>query len=107
MNAETIFDIQASLCSAMSHPLRQQIVHILREGSKTVREICELTGQPQATVSRNLTVLRNAKILSAERDSQHVSYQIANKKMVEICDLMHAVLLEQIQQQSDLISKLE
>ena len=107
MAAETIFDIQAGLCKAMSHPLRQQIVHILRDGPMTVRAICERIEQPQASVSRHLSVLRNERILTTERNSQHVSYRIANMKMVEICDLMREVLLEQVQKQSDMISKLE
>lgn len=107
MATETIFDIQAGLCKAMSHPVRQEILHVLRDGPKTVSEICDLLGQPQASVSRHLSVLRNERILSAERNSQYVAYQIANMKMVDICELMREVLMEQVQQQSELISKLE
>ena len=42
MSVESIYDIQVNLCRAMSYPLWKEIVHILREGAKTVGEICDL-----------------------------------------------------------------
>jgi ArsR family transcriptional regulator len=96
MNHERIFEIQAELCRAMGNPLRMKIVHLLREDSLTVNEIASATNTHQATVSRNLTVLRNAGIVVTRREGSKILYHVANPKLVSVCDLMREVLEEQI-----------
>jgi len=103
MSHEKIFEIQAELCRAMGNPLRMEIVHLLRSGPLNVNDIASGVEQHQATVSRNLTVLRNAGIVVTERDGNNVVYQIANPKLVDVCDLMRQVLMEQIDQRSKLL----
>ena len=103
MSHEKIFEIQAELCRAMGNPLRMEIVHILRSGPLNVNDIASTVGQHQATVSRNLTILRNAGIVLTDRDGNNVLYQVANPKLVDVCDLMREVLLEQINERSKLL----
>jgi DNA-binding transcriptional ArsR family regulator len=100
MSHEKIFEIQAELCRAMGNPLRMEIVHLLRSGSLNVNDIASAVDQHQATVSRNLTVLRNAGIVVTRRDGNNVLYQVANPKLVDVCDLMREVLIEQIDERS-------
>ena len=100
MSHEKIFEIQAELCRAMGNPLRMEIVHLLRSGPLNVNDIASAVDQHQATVSRNLTVLRNAGILVTRRDGNNVLYQVANPKLVDVCDLMREVLTEQIDERS-------
>jgi len=100
MSHEKIFEIQAELCRAMGHPLRMEVVHLLRNGSLNVNDIATAVDQHQATVSRNLTILRNAGVVTTERDGNNILYQIANPKLVDVCDLMRDVLIEQIDQRS-------
>ena len=103
MSHEKIFEIQAELCRAMGNPLRMEIVHLLRSGPLNVNDIASTVEQHQATVSRNLTVLRNAGIVITHRDGSNVLYQVANPKLVDVCDLMREVLLEQIDERSKLL----
>ena len=103
MSHEKIFEIQAELCRAMGNPLRMEIVHLLRSRSLNVNDIASAVDQHQATVSRNLTVLRNAGILVTRRDGNNVLYQVANPKLVDVCDLMREVLMEQIDERSKLL----
>lgn len=100
---EKIFEIQAELCKAMGNALRMEIVHLLRNGPQNVNDIATAVEQHQATVSRNLTILRNAGIVNTERDGNNILYQIANPKLVDVCDLMREVLIDQIDQRSKLL----
>jgi DNA-binding transcriptional ArsR family regulator len=100
MSHEKIFEIQAELCRAMGNPLRMEIVHLLRNGPLNVNDIASAVEQHQATVSRNLTVLRNAGIVVTQRDGTSILYQVANPKLVEVCNLMREVLIEQIDEHS-------
>lgn len=106
MSFQTIYEIQADLCRTMSSAPRLEIVHLLRDGPKRVSEIVEITGYPQGTISRHLAVLRNGGVLKATRQGKDIFYQIANPKIVNICDLMREVLAEETSQRSRLIKDL-
>jgi DNA-binding transcriptional ArsR family regulator len=100
---QTIFEIQANLCRTMSHALRLEIVHLLREKPRRVMDIAASTGHSPSAISRHLGVLRHGGVLMTERHGQEIFYQIANPKMVTICDLMREVLMEEASRQSNLI----
>lgn len=93
----SIFEIQADFCKAMGNAGRLQILHVLRERPMNVSEICRETGLPQGNVSRHLACLRNVGVVIAERQGKGTVYRIADRKIVEVCDLVRSVLTEQIQ----------
>jgi DNA-binding transcriptional ArsR family regulator len=103
MIQQTIFEVQSNLCRTMSHKLRLQIVHLLRDGPMRVQDIADSTGSSQSTISRHLSALRHGGILKTERHKQEIFYQIANPKITAICDLMREVLMEEASRQSRLI----
>jgi ArsR family transcriptional regulator len=103
MPTTSIYEIQAELCRTMSNAIRLEIVHILREGPKRVNEIVQAAGQPQSVISRHLGVLRNGGVVTAQRRAQDVYYQIANPKIVNICNLMREVLAEEASHKSILV----
>ena len=103
MSQRSIFEIQADLCKCMSSAVRIEIVHVLRDGPQRVSEIARNTGHPQGTISRHLRVLRNGGVVIAHRHGQDVIYQIANPKIVEICDLMREVLVAESSRRSNLV----
>jgi DNA-binding transcriptional ArsR family regulator len=103
MSSIPIYEIQAELCHTMSNAIRLEIVHFLREGPRRVTEIAQATGHPQSVISRHLGVLRHGGIVTAERHGQDVIYQIANPKIVNICDLMREVLAEEASRRSKLM----
>jgi ArsR family transcriptional regulator, virulence genes transcriptional regulator len=103
MSQQSIFEIQAELCKCMSSAVRIEIVHVLRDGPQRVSEIARNTGHTPAIISRHLQVLRNGGIVIANRHAQDIIYQIANPKIVEICDLMREVLVEESSRRSKLI----
>ena len=103
MSQRSIFEIQADLCRCMSSAIRIEIVHVLQDGPQRVSEIARITGHPQASISRHLGVLRNGGVVIAHRHAQDVVYQIANPKIVSICDLMRDVLVEESSRRSKLV----
>ena len=103
MPPDAIYEIQAELCRTMSNAIRLEIVHILRQGPRCVKEIAQATGQSQSVISRHLGVLRNGGILTSQRSGQDIIYQIANPKIVNICDLMREVLAEEASRRSELM----
>ncbi|MEO7823224.1 MAG: autorepressor SdpR family transcription factor [Gemmatimonadaceae bacterium] len=61
---------------ALSDPTRREILELLRDGPRTSGEIAEKFTTSWATVSRHLSVLKDAELILAERDGQHVVYEL-------------------------------
>ena len=95
MKSQTIFDIQARLCSSMGHPIRLEIVHNLRDGPKCVHELAEILKQSQPMISRHLAVLRAIGVVLTDHQKQNVYYRISNPKLLDVCDSLRDILEEQ------------
>ena len=61
---------------ALSDPTRRAILRLLRDGPLTSGTIAESFPSAWATVSRHLSVLREADLVLAERDGQTIRYQL-------------------------------
>jgi DNA-binding transcriptional ArsR family regulator len=67
---------QDSVFRALSDPTRRAIVKMLRKGPLTSGEIADRFPSSWATVSRHLAVLREADLISAERNGNSISYEL-------------------------------
>ncbi len=88
----------------MGNASRLHILHVLRDRPKSVREICQETGLVQSNVSHQLTCLRNVGVVAAKRNGTEMTYQMTDEKIVEVCDLVRSVLIEQIQKRSRIMN---
>ena len=61
---------------ALGDPTRREILRLLRSGPRTSGEIAEHFPATWATISRHLGVLREAGLILAERNGQHVLYEL-------------------------------
>ncbi len=68
---------EAEIFSAIGHPIRVKIVHLLAAGPASAGDIARAVGGGRSNVSRHLTVLRQAGILRDERDGLNVNYTLA------------------------------
>lgn len=69
----------ASLGKALASPVRLRLIDLLRQGSRSVEELAEATGESVANVSRHLQHMRGARIVDAEREGRHVRYRLAGE----------------------------
>lgn len=97
----SIFEIQADFCKAMGNASRLQIIHALRERPMNVSEIARHTGLGQPLVSRQLSILHNVGVVEFERHGNETIYQLTDKDIGEVCDLVRKVLTAHMQKQSD------
>jgi ArsR family transcriptional regulator len=61
---------------ALSDPTRREILEMLRSGPRTSGEIADKFSTSWATISRHLSVLKDAGLILAERNGQHVVYEL-------------------------------
>lgn len=89
---DEIYRLHATVCRALSDPKRLLILDLLREGQRSVGDICELLDLPQANVSQHLGVLRDKGLVSTRRDAQWVYYSLVSPKVTEALDLLVGVM---------------
>jgi ArsR family transcriptional regulator len=61
---------------ALADPTRREILRLLRSGPKSSGELAEHFESAWATVSRHLSVLKEAELVSTERDGSTVMYEL-------------------------------
>lgn len=61
---------------ALGHPVRLRLVRALFEGERCVCELIPVAGLAPSTVSRHLSVLKDAGILAEEKRGQQVFYRL-------------------------------
>lgn len=74
--AQARYKTQAQIIKALAHPTRLFIVDELSRGERCVNELTDLIGAEMPTVSRHLSVLRNASIVDDEKRGAQVFYRL-------------------------------
>lgn len=71
-------DTRAGVLKALAHPTRIYIVDLIeRDGPHCVQDLTEKVGADTSTVSRHLSVLKNAGILSDRKKGTTVYYSLS------------------------------
>lgn len=95
----TTADKQARLFKALMHPVRIQILDILRSSEACVCHIEAILGLRQAYVSQQMAVLRKAGLISDRRDGPNIYYQIVRREVLDLLDMARALVGEDEQSQ--------
>jgi len=71
---------------ALSDPTRREILEMLRAGPRTSGEIAGKFDTSWATISRHLSVLREADLILAERNGQNIVYELNTTVFQEVVE---------------------
>ncbi len=88
--------MHAEFCKTLAHPLRVELMKVLSDGERSVNDLAQAVQTRQPLVSQHLAVLRHLGLVRTRRDGNEVYYRVAYPKMVQACDLLREVLLEQL-----------
>ena len=80
-----IFDRAAQYFSLLSEPARLRIIQAVCTEERSVQDVVELTSLPQPNVSRHLSMLYRAGVLSRRREGTFVFYKISDPMITELC----------------------
>ncbi|MBN1367342.1 MAG: winged helix-turn-helix transcriptional regulator [Dehalococcoidales bacterium] len=100
------YRLKASLCKTFADPRRLIIIEELRNGEKTVSDLMEALAIPQAAISRHLALLRERGVVQTRRAGMNIFYRLTSPKICEACDIVHDILLQQIENDHVLTSNL-
>ena len=79
----------AEVLKALAHPVRLCIVRgLLEKGGCNVCHMQECLGMPQSTTSQHLQKLRSAGIISGQRKGLEITYQVCDKRVIELIEVL-------------------
>ena len=86
-------DLVAKYFRGLGEPTRLRILELLRdEGELSVGALVQRLGVPQPKVSNHLACLRWCGFVEARREHRTVYNRIADKRVLKMLDLAHALL---------------
>ncbi len=91
-----INNLHAEICGGLADPKRIALLYALAEEPKSVTELADILEMPQATVSRNLKILRERSMVIARRQGANIYYSLGDKRIIRALDLLREVLADNL-----------
>ncbi len=90
-------DSATDIFAALAHPTRRQILQDLKDGELAAGEIAARFAASGPTISRHLSVLRQAGLVSERRDGNRILYSLVGERLaLSVGDFLSTVCPEQI-----------
>lgn len=98
------YEERAKIIKALAHPSRLIIVDALVGGEKCVCELRELVGSDMSTVSKHLSVMKEAGIVDDRKVGQQVFYSIRCPCIVNFFGCIEDVMKSNARQKMELVA---
>jgi DNA-binding transcriptional ArsR family regulator len=86
------YEARAKIVKAMAHPTRLFVVDELSRGERCVCDLTEMVGADISTVSKHLSVLKEAGIVSDEKRGLQVYYSLKTPCVLNFFGCVEKVL---------------
>jgi ArsR family transcriptional regulator len=98
------FEARAKVLKALAHPSRLFMVDVLSHGERCVCELTAMVGADMSTVSKHLSVLKSAGILSDDKRGMQVYYKLKMPCVLRFFDCVGEVMARTAEEQAELAS---
>ncbi len=90
---------RATVLKAMGHPTRMFIIEKLNEHPHCVCELTEMIGADTSTISKHLSVLKNAGLVSAKKEGTIVYYSLTCTCIMDFIGCIENVIRNNLERQ--------
>jgi len=97
-NSNNLTRFRAKVFSALSDPIRLEIIEFLRDGEKCVCEITPHLKLLQPVVSRHLKILKSAGLVKRRKKGTWHMYSVTNPEVYAVIDRLNPELLDALKQ---------
>lgn len=98
------YEAKARVLKALAHPTRLWMAEQLAGGERCVCEFVERVGADFSTVSKHLSVLKQAGIVDVDKRGKQVFYRLKVPCILNFMGCVEAVLLSEAQEQAQLVA---
>jgi ArsR family transcriptional regulator len=103
---QMLFQKQAQVAQAISHPLRLEIIDFLKDGEQCVCDIAEHIGAQRSNVSRHLSLMVAAGVLEHRKVGLKVIYWLKCPCILDFFTCISGVLKQQARESKKLLAAL-
>ena len=93
------YEARARIAKALSHPSRLLMLDALAEGEMCVCDLTELVGADQSTVSKHLSVLKQAGIVEDRKEGTMTFYNLKIHCLQGFWECVESVLRQNVEDQ--------
>jgi ArsR family transcriptional regulator, arsenate/arsenite/antimonite-responsive transcriptional repressor len=86
------YEVRAKIIKAMAHPSRLFIMEELDKGEQCVNDLTAMIGSDTSTVSKHLSVLKNAGLVSMEKRGNAIFYRLRVPCIMQFIGCVEEVL---------------
>jgi ArsR family transcriptional regulator len=94
---------KAELFKALAHPVRIQILEVLRRGEQTVSQLQTALEIDPSSVSQHLAVLRGRDLLETRKAGTSVYYRVSDAQLFSILDAARQIFAAHVQDLQDVL----
>ncbi len=103
---ESILKLQADVCKIFANDKRLEIINLLKDREMSNSELMQKTGLSKVNISQHMNVLKSKGVVIVRKEGIQLYYSIANPKIIQACNLMREVLVEQLMEKEKMASRL-
>jgi len=97
-----LYEAQAAVLGALAQPMRLAIVDFLKDGEQCVCDIAAYLGAERSNVSKHLSVMQKAGIISGEKRGLKAMYRLQTPCVVNCLSCINRVIQTTLAQQTAL-----
>ena len=101
-----LYQLRADILKALAHPIRLAIVEFLKEGEQCVCEIARIETCDRTNISKHLSILAGAGILSSRKQGLKVYYSLKCPCILEFMHCIENVIRTDLKEKERLLSRL-
>jgi ArsR family transcriptional regulator len=96
------YEARANILKAMGHPTRLFILEELHKKERCVNELTDMIGSDVSTVSKHLSVLKNAGLVYDEKRGVSIYYKLCCSCVADIVNSIQSILRTTMEKQMDI-----
>ena len=104
-NDDRVYRMKAEIIKAIAHPIRLAVLDSVQAGEKCVCDIAEEVGAERSNVSRHLSVLVKAGVLSCRKDGLNVFYKLRCACVLDFLECATRVLKQNVDEEVRILAK--
>jgi DNA-binding transcriptional ArsR family regulator len=101
-----LYERQAGIAKAVAHPLRIAVIDFLKDGERCVCDIAEQVGSERSNISRHLSVMVHAGVLTCRKDGLKVFYSLKTPCIAQCLSCITRVVKQQAKDNEKLLAAL-
>ncbi len=101
-----LYQVKAEFFRTLGHPVRIQVLELLQDGPRSVRDLLDVIEVEPSNMSQHLAMLRRTRIVVATREGATMVYSLSSADVAELLRSACRILADMIVGQGELLAEL-